>query len=103
MDEICRPGKFVWEKSGNSYVATFGRLTCAVSRKGRRGVNLRWRVADIFGNHHMGGGWKEDLDEVILDAEKLLEEQVRALPISVRVQPESVLRRRREQAREQAS
>jgi hypothetical protein len=75
---------FVWEECGRSFVTRFGALSVSVKGQGSLAKgSKRWRVADIFGNLHLGGGWKS-LDDAILEAEALAVREGTALLGNVR-------------------
>ena len=74
---LRQPGRFLWHRIGNSFVARFGKFQVSVSKRGRSGVNLVWRVRDVFWNSWLGQGDHESIDDAILEAEAiaLLEER----------------------------
>lgn len=86
------PGLFVWVECGRSFVARFGALSISVKGIGSDAKGTRrWRVGYIFGNAHLGGGWKT-LDDAILEAEAIAVREARALGANLR---QAVIRGRR--------
>ena len=71
-EEDRAPGRFIWRSCGRSFWTRFGPLSVSVSARGSRAKGtLRWRVSDVFGNHHLGAGVYDDLDDAILEAETI--------------------------------
>lgn len=71
IPEERQPGRFIWRQCGRAFVTNFGHLSVSVRRKGRRGVDLRWRVDEVFGAKFLAEEWHEMLDDAILEAEAL--------------------------------
>ena len=94
--ERRQPGRFVWRECGRAFVTDFGKLHVSVRRKGRRGVDLRWRVAEVFGAQFLGSGWHDTLDDAILEAESLAIREAGELERNIRA-----ARSRKKEARDE--
>lgn len=80
MKRASQERLFVWEESGLSVVARFGNLSASVRKLGSvaRG-DVRWKVGDVFGQHHLGAGWTPWKDVAIAEAERLILREAKAL------------------------
>ena len=83
--EIRQPGRFVWRECGRAFITDFGKLHVSVRRRGRCGVDLQWRVAEVFGAQFLGSGWRDTLDDAILEAEALAIRETGLLERNMRV------------------
>lgn len=68
----------VWEKIGRSWVTRVGKLSVVIVERGKVGVDLRWRVADVFGQKHLGSGWHSTLPDATREARALATRELRA-------------------------
>jgi hypothetical protein len=94
--DIHRPGRFVWERWGRSYTTNFGPFRASVRKFGRQGVNLFWRVEDIFGAHWFDQKQHASADFAILEAERIVLREAAKIPAYVKAADQ---RRRKAKAR----
>jgi hypothetical protein len=68
---LMKPGLFEWRKCGRSWIADIGKLDLEVNERGSVRRGLRWRVRSVLGAQNFGGGWRESVEDAILEAETI--------------------------------